>query len=76
MTPPPKDRTFLANIGLPWYVVAHWNPAMDEFVYASMQVDMFEGEWNDTYFESDYLNESDIRSWIELPKIEEKSDAM
>jgi len=71
MKAPPRDNMFLANIGLPRYVVAHWNPAMDEFVYAELQVDMFEGEWNDTYFESEYFKESDIRSWIELPKIEE-----
>jgi len=71
MKTPPKDRTFLANIGLPWYVVAHWNPIVSEYVYAEFQVDMYLGKWDDAYFQTEYFKESEIIDWIEMPRIEE-----
>lgn len=67
---PPKDRNFLANIGYPWYVVANWNEAMGYFVYAEFQLDLYEGEWNDTYFASESFTEEELIGWIEMPKIE------
>jgi hypothetical protein len=56
---PPKDCNFLANIGYPWYVVAHWNEAMGYFVYAELQIDLYQGEWNDTYFTNDNFGEDE-----------------
>lgn len=70
---PPKDNSFLANIGLPFYVVAHWNEAMGYYVYAELQIDLYNGEWNDTYFQTDSFEESDIKSWIEFPKIKDNN---
>jgi len=70
MKAPPKDNTFLANIGLPWYVVAHWSNAFEKYVFAELQVDLLHGKWEDVYFQTDSFQESEIISWIEMPKIE------
>jgi len=69
MNTPPKDNSFLADIGLPYYVVALWNKAMGYYVYADLQVDLYNGEWDDTYFQTDHFDENELKSWIELPEI-------
>lgn len=69
MKQPPKDKLFLANIGYPNYVMAHWNEAMHCYVYAELQVDMYHGEWDDTYFQTESFDELELKSWIELPKV-------
>jgi len=71
MKAPPRDNLFLANIGYPYYVLAHWNEGMGYYIYAELQVDMYKGEWDDTYFQTESFQESDIISWIEMPRIEE-----
>lgn len=65
---PPKDRNFLADIGYPWYVLAHYNEAMDYFVYADLQIDMYDSKWNDTYYTTENCKEEEILNWIEVPK--------
>ena len=71
MNPPdtaPKDgTTFLANMGWPWLVVCMWNAAVDKWVYANPQINLYEGEWNDTYFESEWDDESELKGWIPMP---------
>ena len=71
MNPPdtaPKDgTTFLANMGWPLLVVCVWNAAVDKWVYANLQVNLYEGKWNDTYFESEWDNESELKGWIPMP---------
>ena len=69
MTTPPKDKHFLANIGYPWYVTAHWNEAMGYYIFADFQVDFYEGECTDTYFTTESFNEDEIISWIEYPML-------
>lgn len=66
---PPKDCNFLANIGYPFYVTAHWNEAMGYFVYAELQVDLYGGEYNDTYYITDNFKEEDLISWVDMPKL-------
>jgi hypothetical protein len=72
MNPPdtaPKDgTTFLANMGWPWLVVCMWNTAVDKWVYASPQINLYEGEWNDPYFESEWDDESELKGWIPMPR--------
>ena len=72
MTTPPKNEHFLADIGYPWYVLAHWNEAMGCFIFADFQIDFYEGECNDTYFTSDSFTENNLISWIEFPKLKDK----
>ena len=66
---PPKDKTFLADIGYPYYVYAHYNEAMGYFVYAELQVDMYKTSWNDTYFQTDSFKEEELKGWIEMPEV-------
>jgi len=70
-TPPPKDREFLANIGYPWAVVCRWNEYQSEWVYSMLEVNMMDGEYNDTYFSNEYAKEDEVVAWMELPIIKE-----
>lgn len=64
---PPKDgNQFLADVGLPWPVVAAWNGADECFVYASLQCGMVQGEYNDTYFENEH--EPTVKRWAVWPE--------
>ena len=65
---PPKDRLFLADVGFPFLMMTHWCEPSECFVCASLQVDLYQGEWNDYYFENERFYESEIKGWIELPK--------
>ena len=69
MTPPPKDTLFLADIGYSYYVLAHWSKVHSAFVYTNLQCDLFEGEWQDYYFENEHFDENKIKGWIEVPKV-------
>ena len=68
MTPPPKDRLFLADVGFPSLMMTHWYEPSECFVCASLRVDLYQGEWNDYYFENEHFYESEIKGWIEVPK--------
>jgi predicted metalloprotease len=62
---PPRDRSFLVNTDAGW-TVAHYSKVGDQFVYANLQADLFKGEWNDYYYDTEYLDESEIKEWKEL----------
>jgi hypothetical protein len=49
--------------------MAIWNQFQEEFVYANLQINMMYGEYNDPYWENDYVNESVIISWAEVPVV-------
>lgn len=40
----------------------------NDFVWASIQVNVVDGEWNDCSFENEHSPESDIKAWMEMPK--------
>lgn len=66
----PKDgNVFLANIGYPWPVVCSWNGTSEKWAYADSQCGMYQGEWNDRYFENDWACESSLIAWQPLPNI-------
>ena len=65
--PPKNGSTFLADFGLPWPVVAAWNGCDENWVYANLQVNMVNGIYNDTYFETE--REERIIQWMALPDI-------
>jgi len=69
MNTPPKNKTFLADIGYPYYVLAHWNEAMDYYVFAELQVDLFEGKLNDTYFQTESFKEDELIGWVDKPQL-------
>lgn len=63
---PPKDgNSFLADVGLPFSVVAAWNGVDQCFVYANLNCGMVNGVYNDTYFENEY--EKAVKRWAAMP---------
>ena len=67
MTTAPQHCPIILNVGLPWVVIGAWNAPSEKWVYADFQADMFNGKWNDTYFQNEY--EQSPIGWMELPKI-------
>lgn len=69
----PKDKPILLDAGYPWPVVGIWNDANQKWAYANLQCGMVDGEWSDTYWESDQEPEFDskgnrnIDGWQPLP---------
>lgn len=63
----PKDKPILLDVGLPWPVVGAWSNLHEEWVYANYQIDMFDSEWIDVYFENEPASE--IRGWLPLPEV-------
>lgn len=68
---PPRDRVFLARLGWPWPVICHYSPFDGDFVWAMVQVNMVDGEWDDYYFETEHSPESEIKAWMDVPKWKE-----
>lgn len=67
---PPKDKLFLADIGYPYYVLAHWSNVDNQYIFAELQVDLYQGKWDDVYFQTDRFKEYELKGWIEMPKLE------
>lgn len=66
----PKDGTlFLGNFGYPWAILAAWNEPSEEYCVAELQIGLYHGKWNDTYFETDHLPEKDLLGWLPMPEI-------
>lgn len=65
----PTDKMFLGDFGWPWLCLTHWNEAIGKWSYANFQVDMFEGVWNDVYWETENESEAELRGWLPMPEI-------
>jgi len=63
----PLDRQILLDVGLPWPVVGAYNPINEAWALANFNLGLFEGVYNDAYFETEY--EIAPKFWRELPKI-------
>ena len=61
----PKDRQIIITSSMGTNV-AIWSEADKQFVYANLQVDMYNGEWNMYYFENEYIKEEYIISWTNI----------
>ena len=46
--------------------VAIWSGADEKFVYANAVIDMYESKWDMYYFENEYIDEKNIKSWKEI----------
>jgi hypothetical protein len=70
----PKDTPILLDAGHPWLVMAIWNEANRSWVYANLQIDMYFGEWNDTYWENEWENPvnskglPNVFGWMPVPE--------
>jgi len=66
----PRDFTlFLADFGYPWLLPTMWNPVDSKWVVATIQTGLFNGEYNDNYFESDREESDALLGWVGMPKI-------
>lgn len=64
----PKDgNPFLADIGMVKAVLAVWNGASEKFCVAELTVDQYEGIYQDTYFQNEYVPTIEIKGWMPLP---------
>ena len=66
----PKDgTTFLADIGLPWPVVCAWNGSAGGWAWAEHQIDIYKGQWNEVYFQTEWETEDELKAWMPLPEL-------
>lgn len=61
------DTPVLLNIGAPWPVVGVWSRSETKWVYANFQLDLFEGEWIDSYFNNEWILADEPTHWMHLP---------
>ena len=64
----PRDTPFLGDFGYPWLQMAIWNGVDKKWAVATVQVGMYDGKWEDTYFESDREDEDGLIGWIPIPE--------
>ena len=62
----PKDKLILLDIGYPWPVVGMFNSVNDEFAYADLQSEEYEGGTG-IYFQTDY--EKNPLHWMQMPDL-------
>jgi len=64
----PKDDVIIAKFASsPIPVLAAWNEPEQQWVYASIQVNLYQGKWNDTFFENQYETADALKTWMPLP---------
>lgn len=65
----PKDMSaFLAQFDShASTVVAMWNGVSGNWIGAAPQISLFQGRWEDTYFENEAFGECDLARWMPLP---------
>ena len=64
---PKTGEQIIANVGLPWPVMACWNAHDSQWSYANLQINMMEGEYNDPYFETESDHNYELKGWIPTP---------
>lgn len=65
---PQTGEQFLADIGLPWAVVATYSEAENGFVYAEVSCSVYGGR-NDPYFITEREKPENIKRWKPMPKL-------
>lgn len=65
------NRIILADFGYPWLVPAMWSEVNSQWVAATTQIQDCDGK-HDPYFENEWFDDKELKSWQEMPKIGEK----
>lgn len=65
---PKTGEQFLADVGLPFAVVAMYSEADEKFVYAEAECSLFEGRY-EAYFVNESEKPENIKRWQPLPKL-------
>lgn len=65
----PKDGTCILGKfdSYPFVTITSWNGADKKWVVAELNIGMYEGEYNDTYFENEHYDDSSLIGWERLP---------
>jgi len=64
----PRDRTFIADLGYPWAVIATYSPAMDQLAVADLEASVCDGK-SDLYFCTEWHDLSELKGWMDLPGV-------
>lgn len=67
-TAPQTGEQFLADIGVPWAVVAMYSEADERFVYAEAECSLFDGRY-EAYFVTEREKVENIKRWQPMPKL-------
>lgn len=62
----PRDRMIIANVGMPWAVVATWSEYCERWVLAELEWNVCDG-LADPGFVTEY--EVELAGWMELPGV-------
>jgi len=66
----PKSDVILACFNdCPLPVTATWNEPEQHWVFSLVQVNLFNGKWNDTFFETEYESADALKAWMPLPEV-------
>lgn len=66
----PKDEVFLALFNCsPLPVLCTWNEPESQWIFSVVQVNSYQGKWNDTFFETEYEIANALIAWMPLPAI-------
>ena len=67
----PRDGTaIIANFSnYPWALSATYCKASKSWCAAELQVEMFHGKWNDSYFENEWVEDNSLLAWMPMPKV-------
>lgn len=68
----PKDRLILADFGLPWLVLTHWNAVSECWAFTSLSLERQIGDKADYLFETEHGATWGMRGWLKVPKITRK----
>jgi len=65
----PKDRVILGEFGFHGLHPVIWNPVHQQWCFAMLEIDVYEGELQDTSFVNEYAEPSELRGWMPIPFI-------
>jgi len=66
----PKGHEVLLDVGWPYAVVGTWNENEKQWIYAELEINCVDGNFNDPYFVNEYISNADVKGWMPLPKVE------
>ncbi|MEG3753126.1 hypothetical protein [Psychromonas arctica] len=69
----PKDEVFIAIFecsSLP--VLCTWNEPESQWIFSVVQVNLYQGKWNDTFFDTEYETAGALIAWMPLPTVNER----
>lgn len=55
--------------GYPMAVAATWNEPEQQWVLCNVQVNLYQGKWNDTFFSTEYATTNELKGWMLMPQV-------